>query len=920
MEATQILKRLEEASQICCADGRQAQSAKKQNKLMRMKPFLSLFRKDMTSLENGADRTGLRSKQERGRRKVIEKSISMMDQFDINQEVEIVMDTEWQKPAEVKSVRGPRPSLASSKSECVSLVHPPAAERGGAETAAPPEQRSPSPPPPPVPARQSSSTSQESQNDAEIFISGEYKRFSHDLDLIEDDAPRVEATNRLDGGELLPGSIEQSLYHLSEKSYGSQDARSSFISVDSGRLSDTYAETSNSSVTSSSTGHSNRLNSNASNCSGDSGTQMSLASDYSSREKLLSTVREKESPESEQVLHQRPVPMAQTDYLCTDKENGNVVTCSLKGCLEDSKIYCCNNSSCKVANGQSAHIYEKIYGETISAGSSFRRQFSVREKQLSVCSGGQNNGENDENRDDTPPPLPPRFATIRKSYTLPHNMSAAAATRKGKDLSNFLGVDDEGPGSPTKEVAQAAAIHSLTYHTSNLSEGGGTAGKKNLVRHLGIPPDSPAGKSGLRAEGTSTTGRTSAHSRPRPATLAITKRGFQRSSSQEVPGRRRLEFHNNPVNRSLERARRSSGVVASAPSTPEVPTFSGIIPNAVLPVETATPRHRRHGSEQERPVGFRACPRSLRKWNLFSSTPHDLDCRSPSRMTTFHRGGSLRWQSNDGLVTPVSLGGRSPLMTPSETPMQSPQIFSKFSRNSISRAQLRTKAGKASVKVSSGIGNSSSMFSLNFSSPCKLKAPRGHCLQQGFRRFGARPFNSIPRSSTAEVLSSCTPEPLEEVSPDPGRQTADKVPSSDLRQFVIDAAKTLPVIPFQPTTELVEASQMKTMLSCRSLKRSCFVEGSALVGPKVTELSPLFVANSKSLENLIDEAKQELREERMARAAAAPGVENDQIYMDMTLSKSRIEDGQEQQQQHTSDYLEMDRVQKFLTNVVQGDQ
>ena len=27
-----------------------------------------------------------------------------------------------------------------------------------------------------------------------------------------------------------------------------------------------------------------------------------------------------------------------------------------------------------------------------------------------------------------PPPLPPRFATIRKSYTLPHNMAAAAGS------------------------------------------------------------------------------------------------------------------------------------------------------------------------------------------------------------------------------------------------------------------------------------------------------------------------------------------------------------------------------------------------------------------------------------------------------------------------------------------------------------
>ena len=29
---------------------------------------------------------------------------------------------------------------------------------------------------------------------------------------------------------------------------------------------------------------------------------------------------------------------------------------------------------------------------------------------------------------EAPPPLPPRFATIRKSYTLPHNMAAAAGS------------------------------------------------------------------------------------------------------------------------------------------------------------------------------------------------------------------------------------------------------------------------------------------------------------------------------------------------------------------------------------------------------------------------------------------------------------------------------------------------------------
>ena len=59
--------------------------------------------------------------------------------------------------------------------------------------------------------------------------------------------------------------------------------RLSYISVDSGRSSDTYAETSASSIASSSSSsnnnnnsHSNRLNSNASNCSSaDSGTDLS---------------------------------------------------------------------------------------------------------------------------------------------------------------------------------------------------------------------------------------------------------------------------------------------------------------------------------------------------------------------------------------------------------------------------------------------------------------------------------------------------------------------------------------------------------------------------------------------------------------------------------------------------------------------
>ena len=36
----------------------------------------------------------------------------------------------------------------------------------------------------------------------------------------------------------------------------------------------------------------------------------------------------------------------------------------------------------------------------------------------------------------TPPPLPPRFATIRKSYTLPHNMAAAAGGPENRIYDN----------------------------------------------------------------------------------------------------------------------------------------------------------------------------------------------------------------------------------------------------------------------------------------------------------------------------------------------------------------------------------------------------------------------------------------------------------------------------------------------------
>ena len=68
-------------------------------------------------------------------------------------------------------------------------------------------------------------------------------------------------------------------------------------------MSDTYAETSNSSVASSgiaqtgnANGH-NRLHSNMSNCSGDSGAQLSLNSTDSNGSKTLEVLKEQDSPD-----------------------------------------------------------------------------------------------------------------------------------------------------------------------------------------------------------------------------------------------------------------------------------------------------------------------------------------------------------------------------------------------------------------------------------------------------------------------------------------------------------------------------------------------------------------------------------------------------------------------------------------------
>ncbi len=236
---------------------------------------------------------------------------------------------------------------------------------------------------------------------------GFYRSFD-DLDDIDDHLMSVLAdSNPLEAAVVLRGTNNGTNPVLNGSENGN-NGRNSFNSSDSGRMSnDTYAETSNSSVASSSGGNSNhnRLHSNMSNCSGDSGAQLSLNSNDS---KVLEVLKEQESPDLS--------PFDQEIY-------GTSVSISASG------------SSKKSGNANSENIYHE-----------------------------------------------PRFATVRKSHTLPHGMNSVASTptvltpRKRKDLGTFLGLNDDGPGSPSKEVAQNVAMQNLPRENCN----------EKIEKYLGI--------------------------------------------------------------------------------------------------------------------------------------------------------------------------------------------------------------------------------------------------------------------------------------------------------------------------------------------------------------------------------------------------------------------------------------------------
>lgn len=122
---------------------------------------------------------------------------------------------------------------------------------------------------------------------------------------------------------------------------------------------------------------------------------------------------------------------------------------------------------------------QELYGETISiiestSGSTSSGQQTQQPQQQHQQVSQQPPTDPEESTEDYYY-IPLRYATVRKSFTLPHNMNGSAnpvtptmnsqaANYKTKDLAKFLGLVDDGPGSPTKEVAQAVALQSLPEH------------------------------------------------------------------------------------------------------------------------------------------------------------------------------------------------------------------------------------------------------------------------------------------------------------------------------------------------------------------------------------------------------------------------------------------------------------------------
>ena len=367
---------------------------------------------------------------------------------------------------------------------------------------------------------------------------GFYRSFDDDIDDI--DLGVLANSNSLEASIVLRNQQTNSqisagpyITSSNDKTNISSDSGARFSynsSCDSGRTSsDTYAETSNSSVTS---GFSNRVYSNTSNCSGDSGAQLSFTSETNSVSTSSSTNQKDNTFTTRPILEslaEQESPINTGTFKSCEKSNPystssvnsslhpTQTSCVFQNPLDETSHYSSCSSSSMIHN-EKISVYNDTQGcICVEPCFCYNENVIIQDKHQPDQHRKMDENVEESNRlyMQSTPVLGPRFATVRKSLTLPHDINNAArfstsgyslenktndasnnennnnikiqpkpstitttiqpeneyskidsrlatnnyeTTQRRKDLSRFLGVQDEGPGSPSKKVAQYIAM------------------------------------------------------------------------------------------------------------------------------------------------------------------------------------------------------------------------------------------------------------------------------------------------------------------------------------------------------------------------------------------------------------------------------------------------------------------------------
>lgn len=350
-----------------------------------------------------------------------------------------------------------------------------------------------------------------------------------------------------------------------------------------------------------------------------------------------------------------------------------------------------------------------------------------------------NSNHVDDDDGPAPPPPPLRFATVRKSLTLPHNLSQNCQRTVVEDTNSspiYAVIGGSRRGGRRRDLSSHVDPAYLANGESSTPE----FGFKLHHHHQTLP---------LK------TSQVEGNTRSRPKSLGFASSQDQGQLEADTT-RSKLSSNFRAMNKALSRISMTS-TIHSAPTTPDSsaldsPRRKNLVKFLGLPPQPNPPRF----PLPPPPSGI------LKKSNLSSSTPMDLenyssdvgdDIYGMATCQVTNAATAQRWQSNDGLATPGSLqGGCSPFVL---TPSGSPSIQT--------TGRLRHQHPlPPPTPDSCGPKQSNSMFSLACTHQDVLSGRRGlvGSLQRNQRPLKPPPpqpprrVGSLPRSVTSDDLKT----------------------------------------------------------------------------------------------------------------------------------------------------------------------